>query len=155
MNENMDFDLSRRAFIRHSTLVLSGSTLFPGIWQPRGKSLGVALVGLGYYSTDLLAPALQETMHCHLAGIVTGSPEKIPVWQQKYGIADANVYNYDNMDRIANNDAIDIIYIVPPTGLHTEYSIKAANIGKHVWCEKPMARTVDRMPGNDRCLQSQ
>ena len=142
MNEDMGLNLSRRAFIRNSTLVLSGSTLFPRTWQQRGKSMGIALVGLGYYSTDLLAPALQQTMHCHLAGIVTGSPEKIPIWQQKYGIADANVYNYDNMDRIADNDAIDIIYIVLPTGLHAEYSIKSANTGKHVWCEKPMARTV-------------
>lgn len=138
----MGLNLSRRAFIRNSTVVLSGSTLFPRTWQQRGKSMGIALVGLGYYSTDLLAPALQQTMHCHLAGIVTGSPEKIPVWQQKYGIADANVYNYDNMDRIADNDAIDVIYIVLPTGLHAEYSIKSANTGKHVWCEKPMARTV-------------
>ena len=38
--------------------------------------LGVALVGLGYYSTDLLAPALQQTKNCWLAGIVTGTPSK-------------------------------------------------------------------------------
>lgn len=100
------------------------------------------MVGLGYYSTDLLAPALQETMHCHLAGIVTGSPEKIPVWQEKYGIPSANVYNYDNMHEIANNPAIDVAYIVLPPALHAEYTIKAANAGKHVWCEKPMAMTA-------------
>ena len=81
-------------------------------------------------------------MHCHLAGIVTASPEKIPLWQGKYGIPDGNVYNYQNMDQIANNPAIDIIYIVLPTGLHAEYAIKAADTGKHVWCEKPMARTA-------------
>lgn len=98
-------------------------------------------MGLGYYSTDLLAPALQKTEYCELKGIVTGSPEKIPVWQKKYGIKDANVYNYGNMEDIANNDEIDVIYIVLPTGLHAEYAIKAANSGKHVWCEKPMART--------------
>ena len=52
------------------------------------------------------------TQHCYLAGIVTGTPSKIPVWQKQYGIKDANVYNYDNMDQIANNDEIDVIYIV-------------------------------------------
>lgn len=91
--------IQRREFIRSSGTLLSGLAM-PSLWrmppQPRGKSLGVALVGLGYYSTDLLAPALQETLHCHLAGIVTGSPDKIPVWQQKYGISDTNVYNYKN-----------------------------------------------------------
>lgn len=105
------------------------------------NSIGVALVGLGYYSRDLLAPALQLTQHCHLAGIVTGSPEKIPVWQKKYGIKDKNVYNYANMYRIADNSEIDVVYIVLPTGLHAPFAAMAANAGKHVWCEKPMART--------------
>lgn len=134
-------NVSRRTFVKSSALALTSSFL-PILRQPRGRSLGVALVGLGYYSTDLLAPALQQTMHCHLAGIVTGSPEKIPVWQQKYGIPDANVYDYGNMDKIANNPAIDVIYIVLPIGMHAEYTIKAANTGKHVWCEKAMATTA-------------
>lgn len=135
--------IDRRNFISQSGLLISGMIL-PSFLpkQPRGRSLGVALVGLGYYSTDLLAPALQETMHCHLAGIVTGSPEKIPVWQEKYGIADGNIYNYENMHEIANNPAIDVIYIVLPPSMHAEYAIKAANAGKHVWCEKPMAVTA-------------
>lgn len=105
--------------------------------------LGVALVGLGGYSSGQLAPALQLTDHCYLAGIVTGSPEKIPEWQSKYGIKDGNVYNYENMHEIANNDDIDVIYIVLPPSLHAKYSIIAANTGKHVWCEKPMAMNVE------------
>ena len=140
--------LTRRKFLQHSasaalvTILPSCSTKNP---QPTAQSskqnetkqnIGVALVGLGYYSRDLLAPALQQTQHCHLAGIVTGSPEKIPVWQKKYGIKDSNVYNYNNMHTIANNPDIDVIYIVLPTGMHAEYAIKAANTGKHVWCEK-------------------
>lgn len=145
----------RRDFLRQSGIMASMLAL-PGLRsKQRGKSLGVALVGLGYYSTDLLAPALQETLHCHLAGIVTGSPEKIPIWQQKYGIASSNVYNYGNMDQIANNDAIDVIYIVLPTGLHAEYAIKAAETGKHVWCEKPMARTaVECQSIIDACVKN-
>lgn len=106
------------------------------------KKLGVALVGLGYYSKDLLAPALQLTQHCELRGIVTGSPEKIPAWQAKYDILDKNVYNYDTMHEMAGNDDIDVIYIVLPNALHKKYTIIAAEAGKHVWCEKPMATTV-------------
>jgi len=113
----------------------------PG-WANPNKKLGVCLVGLGNYSGTILAPALQHTTHCHLTGIVTGSPEKIPLWQKRYNIPDKNVYNYQNMDRIADNPDIDVIYIVLPTGLHAEYAVKAANTGKHVWCEKPMAKTA-------------
>ncbi|MDZ7693008.1 MAG: Gfo/Idh/MocA family oxidoreductase [Balneolaceae bacterium] len=42
-----------------------------------------------------------------------------------------------------NNDDIDVAYIVVPTGLHARYAITAAFAGKHVWCEKPMALTVE------------
>lgn len=106
------------------------------------RKLGVALVGLGYYSRDILAPALQLTSHCELRGIVTGTPSKIPVWQKKYGIEDSHVYNYDTMPKIADDPAIDVVYIVLPPFLHKKYSVIAANAGKHVWCEKPMAMTV-------------
>lgn len=107
------------------------------------ESLGIALVGLGYYATDLLAPALQETKHCQLTGIVTGTPAKEKVWQEKYGIKPENTYNYDNFEDIANNDAIDIVYVVLPNSMHKEYVIQAAKAGKHVICEKPMAVTAE------------
>ncbi|HYJ37853.1 MAG TPA: Gfo/Idh/MocA family oxidoreductase [Chitinophagaceae bacterium] len=103
--------------------------------------LGIALVGLGYYSTDLLAPALQQTKNCYLAGIVTGTPSKAETWKEKHNIPDKNIYNYQTFDQIANNNDIDVIYIVLPPSMHKEYVIRAANAGKHVWCEKPMAIT--------------
>jgi predicted dehydrogenase len=106
------------------------------------KKLGVALLGLGDYSTKQLGPALKQTKNARLAGIVTGSPEKIPVWQKEYGIPDNCVYNYGNFDSIAANDEIDIVYVVTPTALHPEFSIRAAKAGKHVICEKPMAPTT-------------
>ncbi|WP_149304286.1 Gfo/Idh/MocA family protein [Pareuzebyella sediminis] len=136
----------RRTFIKKSGLALGGLSVLPHLAFKSNfqkQKLGVCLVGLGNYSENLLAPALQLTEHCELRGIVTGSPEKIPMWQRKHGISDGNVYNYDNMEGIANNADIDVIYIVLPTGLHSEYAIKAADTGKHVWCEKPMAKTAE------------
>ncbi|MDX2303362.1 MAG: Gfo/Idh/MocA family oxidoreductase [Microscillaceae bacterium] len=139
--------IKRRDFIKYSAL--SGLSLSFGFCHSKGnikshsKRLGVALVGLGGYSAGQLAPALQLTKNCYLAGIVTGSPHKIPEWQKKYNIKDKNVYNYDNMHTIANNEEIDVVYVVVPTALHAKYSLIAANAGKHVWCEKPMAMTVE------------
>lgn len=138
---------TRREFLKESALAASavalGTSAFPKVIVPRLQNpLGVALVGLGYYSTDLLAPALQLTEHCKLAGIVTGTPAKAVRWQQQYEIPEKNIYNYDNFDEIANNSDIDIIYVVLPPSMHAEYSIRAARAGKHVWCEKPMALNV-------------
>ncbi|MFD2999078.1 Gfo/Idh/MocA family protein [Pontibacter toksunensis] len=107
------------------------------------KKMGIALVGLGGYSTNQLAPALQETENCYLAGIVTGTPSKAEEWKAKYNIPDKNVYNYENFDQIKDNPDIDIIYVVLPNGMHAEYTIRAANAGKHVICEKPMATSVE------------
>ncbi len=138
--------LKRRQFIGRiaAASVVTGVTpsAFANILVPQKRKIGVALVGLGYYSTDLLAPALQLTEHCELRGIVTGTPSKIPHWQKRYGIKDQNVYNYQDMHRMVDNDEIDVVYIVLPNSMHATYAIKAANAGKHVWCEKPMARTV-------------
>ncbi|MDX1638627.1 MAG: Gfo/Idh/MocA family oxidoreductase [Balneolaceae bacterium] len=141
----MSEHISRKDFLKRSGSALALSAVgFPNIIVPRRQEkLGVALVGLGSYSSGRLAPGLQQTEHCELRGIVTGSPSKIPEWQQRYGIPDTNVYNYQNMHRIADNDDIDIVYVVVPTGLHAKYSIIAAEAGKHVWCEKPMAMNVE------------
>lgn len=139
--------MNRRKFINQSIIGAAGLTLsnaaFANIIIPqKKKKLGVALVGLGYYSTDLLAPALQLTTQCYLAGIVTGTPSKAEQWKQQYNLTDRNIYNYANFDSLANNPDIDVVYIVLPPSMHAEYSIRAAEAGKHVWCEKPMAMTV-------------
>src|SRR5262245_5252039 len=63
-------------------LALSSSLRRLGLAQPR--KLGIALLGLGRYASGQLAPALQETKNCYLAGIVTGHPEKAAEWTAKY-----------------------------------------------------------------------
>lgn len=136
---------SRRTLIKTlglagGAIILSPNSLLACTAKKKDK-LGVALVGLGYYSTDLLAPALQQTKNCYLAGIVTGTPSKAETWKAKYNIPDKNIYNYQNFGEIANNPDIDVVYVVLPPSMHAEYVIKAANAGKHVWCEKPMAIT--------------
>lgn len=110
--------------------------------QAQQKKLGIALVGLGNYATNQLAPALQETEHCYLAGVVTGTPSKAQEWKRKYNIPDKNIYNYDTYDQIADNPDIDIIYIVLPNGMHAEYTVRGARAGKHMISEKPMATSV-------------
>jgi predicted dehydrogenase len=136
---------NRREFIKNTTGALAANFLLPSFTKISAGTkdkLGVCLVGLGNYSTTNLAPALLKTRYCKLTAIVTGSEYKIPQWQKQYGIADKNVYNYSNMHHIANNPDIDVVYIVLPNGLHAKFAVMAANMGKHVWCEKPMAMTA-------------
>lgn len=123
-----------------ATGFMLGAQSFPVFSQDLDrKSLGVALVGLGNYATRALAPAFASTQFCHLVGIVSGTPAKAEKWKREHNIPEKNIYNYDSFDQIADNDDIDIVYVVLPNALHAEYSIRAAEAGKHVICEKPMA----------------
>ena len=137
---------SRRKFLQSLSLGIGGLALAPTLnafgscnTDLAAKKLGVALVGLGGYSSGQLAPALLETKHCYLAGIVTGTPEKATTWSAKYNIPKENIYDYSNFDTILNNPAIDIVYVVLPVSMHKDFTIRAAKAGKHVICEKPMA----------------
>ncbi|MFC6999948.1 Gfo/Idh/MocA family protein [Rufibacter roseus] len=154
---------SRRTFLKGITFTLGSSIIgFPllscnadrpadttdqempaGTDGSQNRKLGIALVGLGGYSTNQLAPALQETKNCYLAGIVTGTPSKAEAWKAKYNIPDKNIYNYQNFDQIIDNKDIDIVYVVLPNAMHAEYTIRAAKAKKHVICEKPMATSVE------------
>ncbi len=144
-------NITRRSFNKTLSKGIGGATLLGGMpWacamgeqKQDKKKLGVALVGLGSYSTYQLAPSLVDCELCYLAGIVTGTPEKEKIWQEKYNIPASNVYNYENFDSISSNDAIDIVYVVLPNSMHADFSIRAAKAGKHVICEKPMAVSVE------------
>jgi predicted dehydrogenase len=144
----MNNHFTRRDFISRIALGASAlgfpslATASPGIFTAPQKKLGIALVGLGSYSEFKLAPALRETSHIALRGIVTGTPAKASKWKSEHNIPDANVYSYETFDRIADNKEIDVVYVVLPNSMHHEFVIRAARAGKHVICEKPMAVSV-------------
>jgi predicted dehydrogenase len=108
------------------------------------KKLGVALVGLGTYSSGELGPALKQTTHCYLAGVVSGDPGKRNKWREEYNLSDKNLYSYEAFDGIKDNSDIDIVYVVLPNDMHAEFVIRAAKAGKHVICEKPMDVSVEQ-----------
>jgi Predicted dehydrogenases and related proteins len=146
----LESETSRRDFLRG----IGSAALTAGIGMRalealgQNRKLGVALLGLGRYSTGQLGPALRETKLCYLAGVVTGHPEKGEKWAADYNLNKKNVYSYENFDQIADNKDIDIVYVVTPPSLHPEFVARAAKAGKHVISEKPMATSVadcDRM----------
>jgi glucose-fructose oxidoreductase len=137
--------LSRRRFLSQLSVGATAFAAGPFIHAQsvtKPKKLGVALVGLGRYSDGQLGPALKLTKECELRGVVTGDPAKGAKWAGNYGFSEKNIWNYGTMPQLADNKDIDIVYVVTPNGLHAEHVIAAAAAGKHVICEKPMARTA-------------
>jgi predicted dehydrogenase len=115
----------------------------PNIKLPEipGKKVGWALVGLGNLAINQVMPAFARSQKSQLVGLVSGRPEKARHLAQVYGVDPKNIYSYDNYDSLANNPAIDVIYVILPNNMHPEYTIRALKAGKHVLCEKPMANT--------------
>ena len=156
---------TRRQFLRQSSRTAAGALLLPTLLgcgtandagqptsststntapaEPQKQKLGIALLGLGGYAKGQIAPALQLTEHCELRGLITGSPEKLPKWRDEWGVRETNCYTYDRLTEVADNDDIDVIYVITPTATHKDFTIRAAEAGKHVWCEKPMAMTPE------------
>lgn len=103
-----------------------------------GPVLRVAIMGLGGYGTRV-AESMKDCKKAKLVGVISGTPSKVKVWQEKYGIPEKNCYNYENFDNIKNNPDIDAVYVITPNALHHSQAIRVAKAGKHVICEKPMA----------------
>ena len=144
----MSNKVTRRGFVERIGLGMGVAATLPSFasrletTSPNyaGKKVNVALCGLGRYA-NVLRQALAASQYCHLAGVVTGTPAKATQWKKDYAIPDKNTYSYQNFDQIRNNPHIDLVYITLPNGLHKEYTIRAAQAGKHVIVEKPMAFT--------------
>lgn len=123
-----NFIHSRREFLRRvsaGTAALATGIGFGPQREPlekyKGRRLGVALLGLGKYSTNELGPALRQTKACYLAGVVTGHPDKGEKWAASYDLKKKNIYSYENLEGIADNPGIDVIYVVTPPALHPEF----------------------------------
>lgn len=140
---------SRRYFLQNLSVAAVGypfvrcasksSAEGTGIYSvAEGPVLRVAIMGLGSYA-NRVAEAMKDCKRAKVVGVISGTPQKIKDWQQRYSIPDKNCYNYENFDNLRNNPDIDAVYIITPNALHHPQTIRVARAGKHVICEKPMA----------------
>lgn len=111
-------------------------------FDPPDKRLGVAVVGLGHLALGQILPGFGEAKHVRLTALVSGERDKALAVAAQHGVPNRNIYDYASFDSLKNNPDVDIVYIVLPNALHAEYTVRAAQAGKHVLCEKPMATNV-------------
>lgn len=64
--------------------------------------------------------------------------ERVGEVAEKYGVT-----GYTEVDDLLADDSVDAVYIATPTHVHHEQTVAAAQAGKHVLCEKPLALTVE------------
>ena len=131
-------DLNRRGLVLAAGGVLAASAVGSS-WASPGRKLGYAIVGLGGYGLGRIIPQFQHCQDSRLVALVSGDAAKAKKVAQEYGVPESGIYSYKDFDRIRDNPDIDIVYICLPVFMHAEFTIRAAQAGKHVMCEKPMA----------------
>lgn len=134
-------NLTRRNFNRLA--ITSAATALGASAQSTQRRLRYAIVGLGRISVNCFMPAIKASSTSEITALVSGTPEKARRLASQYGVPESSIYSYEQFDRIRENAGIDAVYIGLPNGMHAEYTIRAAHAGKHVFCEKPMATTVE------------
>jgi predicted dehydrogenase len=107
--------------------------------QARSKKVRYAVVGLGHIAQVAVLPAFAHCKHSELAALVSGDPEKLAELGEKYGIE--HRYSYEEYDQCLTSGEVDAVFIALPNHMHCEYTVRAAERGVHVLCEKPMAVT--------------
>jgi predicted dehydrogenase len=92
--------------------------------------ISTALIG-----TAKVIPAMQKSKHCRIQAIASRDLALAKKWAKELGIPKA----YGSYEELLADREIEAVYNPLPNHLHVPWSIKAAEAGKHVLCEKPVA----------------
>jgi predicted dehydrogenase len=110
---------------------------------PSKKSAPVrfAVVGLGHIAQAAVLPAFRHARgFAELTALVSDTPAKLRKLGKRYGVK--HLYSYDDARDLFTSGEIDAVYIALPNSLHAAWTIRAADAGLHVLCEKPLAVNV-------------
>jgi len=98
--------------------------------------MNVACLGMGWWS-DVLADAIKRSGKLNIVACFSRSAEKRHVFAQKYGCRAASSY-----EEILQDPKIEALINTTPNSVHRETTVAAAEAGKHVFLDKPIANTI-------------
>ncbi|WP_239700983.1 Gfo/Idh/MocA family oxidoreductase [Mammaliicoccus sp. D-M17] len=104
-------------------------------------SLNVGIIGCGGIANGKHLPSLQKISEVNIVAFCDIEIEKAQVAAEQYGTNDAKLY--ENYKLLLENDDIDVIHVCTPNSSHKALTVASLDAGKHVMCEKPMAKTTE------------
>jgi predicted dehydrogenase len=102
------------------------------------KKIRWGILGVAKIATAKVIPAMQRAEHVEIAAIASRDLTKARAAAEQLGIPQA----YGSYEELLADPSIDAIYNPLPNHLHVPWSIRAAEAGKHVLCEKPIGLSV-------------
>ncbi len=101
------------------------------------KEVGIGLVGAGFISA-LHAEAFALVPEAEVRAVAATGEASARAFADAHGIR----RSYGDFRALLADDAVDVVTIALPNHLHRDVVVAAASAGKHVICEKPLARTL-------------
>ncbi|WP_284037330.1 Gfo/Idh/MocA family oxidoreductase [Neobacillus sp. 114] len=99
------------------------------------KKVRWGIIGCGNVTEVKSGPAFQKVKNSELVAVMRRTGELAKDYAERHHVPKW----YDNADSLINDPDVDAVYIATPPGSHKEYTLKAAQAGKPVYVEKPMA----------------
>jgi len=90
---------------------------------------------------DIVVLSLQDAENCVVTAVASRDLPRARAMADRFSVPHA----FGSYEEMLASDVIDAVYIPLPTSQHVEWSIKAADAGKHVLCEKPIALKADEI----------
>ena len=103
-----------------------------------GSVLRVGLAGLGSVSRTILG-SVDTIEDVKLTAVADIRQEALDAAREKYGVE-----TFDSVEAMCESPDVDAVWVCTPNLFHSEHTIIAAEHGKHVICEKPMAVTLEQ-----------
>lgn len=97
------------------------------------------LIGTGRHADRFVAPAIRHSTSSELVAVYSRDRERGREFAARHACPSA----YDSLDAFIDAPTVDAVYVSSPNHVHKEQVIRAAQAGKHVLCEKPLALTVE------------
>ncbi|MDB6166896.1 MAG: oxidoreductase, Gfo/Idh/MocA family [Lacunisphaera sp.] len=93
------------------------------------------VLGYARIARETVIPAIGRTTNSEFHAIASRDETKLAECRARYQVAKTHV----GYEALLRDPEVDAIYVPLPNSLHREWTIKAAEHGKHVLCEKPLA----------------
>jgi len=101
--------------------------------------IGWGVIGTGRFVKRFMGSAINQSSRSNFIGVYSRSMEKAEAFAKEFGVKHA----YNSLEMMLKDPEIKVIYIASPNNLHMKQTILTAKAGKNIFCEKPMALTVE------------
>ncbi|WP_026678311.1 Gfo/Idh/MocA family protein [Fictibacillus gelatini] len=103
------------------------------------KKLKVGIIGCGGIANGKHMPSLAKLDQVEIVAFCDIVLERAHKAAQEFGVAGSKVY--EDYKELLQDPAIDVVHVCTPNDSHADITVSALEAGKHVMCEKPMAKT--------------